>query len=148
MLFAVVRKLLIALSIMVVASFAAMAEEEVEAPFDKRSPAQAVIADQMGAFRARAHERAFSHAAPNLRKIFGSTERFIGMVKSGYGPIYDAMNWQFGRSRMRDGQLYQELLVTGPSGRSWKALYTMQQLEDGSWRIAGVRLIPGEAHST
>lgn len=121
---------------------------DVAAPEAMSSGAQSTIDSQMKAFGARDHAGAFSHAAPGLRKIFGSTERFIGMVKQGYGAIYDAKGWSFGRNRMKDGVLFQEVLITGPDGREWMALYEMQQQTDGSWKIGGVQLVPGSGRST
>ena len=119
-----------------------------EAPVELRSGAQNTIDQQFMAFRAREHEKAYSHAAPHLKQMFGSTERFIGMVKGGYGAIYDARNWQFGRSRMKDGVLYQEVIVSGPQGKDWMALYELKQQADGAWKIQGVRLIPASTRST
>lgn len=126
----------------------ALAFDEAEAPANLREPAQGTISSQMNAFQSQEHERAFGYASPDLQKLFGSTDRFIGMVKNGYGAIYGARGFSFGRSRLKDGLLYQELLVTGPDGREWLALYTMTQLADGTWRIAGVQLVPGAGHST
>lgn len=115
---------------------------DVEAPTQLRSAGQTTINGQFNAFRAREHEQAFSFAAPQLQKIFGDTNRFIGMVKQGYSAIYDARQWSFGRSRMKDGALYQEVLLEGPQGKNWKALYTLRKQEDGTWKIGGVRLVP------
>ncbi|MEM8749285.1 MAG: DUF4864 domain-containing protein [Pseudomonadota bacterium] len=126
---------------------AAHAQSE-QAPAAQRSGAQAVINSQINAFKTREHDKAFSHAAPNLQKIFGDTDRFIGMVKSGYGAIYGAQNWSFGRSGMQGETLYQEVLITGPNGREWLALYTMKQGSDGVWRIHGVQMKQGQAQST
>ena len=121
---------------------------DAAAPEAMSSGAQTTIDSQLKAFGARDHAGAFSHAAPSLQKIFGSTERFIGMVKNGYGAIYDAKGWSFGRNRMKDGILYQEVLITGPDGREWAAMYTMKQQADGSWKIGGVQLVLGAGRST
>lgn len=112
------------------------------------SDAQQVIDNQFNAFRARQHEEAFSYAAPALKKLFGTTDRFIGMVKSGYGAIYAARNWSFGRSRMDSGTLYQEVLLTGPKGGNWVALYALRQQEDGSWKITSVQIRKAVAQTT
>lgn len=115
---------------------------EAEAPAAMRGQAQSIIDGQFQAFRSRNHEKAFGYAAPTLQKMFGNTDRFIGMVKNGYGAIYDARRWSFGRSRMKDGDIYQEVLVSGPNGKDWMALYTVRKQKDGSWKIGGVRLVP------
>ncbi len=127
--------------------FSAFAQS-TEAPLELRSGAQAVIDSQISAFRAQDHAKAFSHAAPSLQKIFGSTDRFIGMVKNGYGAIYKARNWDFGRSGMQNDTLYQEVNIIGPFGKNWSALYTMKKGSDGVWRIHGVQMREGNAQST
>ena len=122
--------------------------QNTEAPLELRSGAQAVIDSQISAFRAQDHAKAFSHAAPSLQKIFGSTDRFIGMVKKGYGAIYKARNWDFGRSGMQSDTLYQEVNIIGPNGKNWSALYTMKKGSDDVWRIHGVQMREGNAQST
>ena len=119
-----------------------------EAPLELRTGAQAVIDSQISAFRTQDHAKAFSHAAPNLQRIFGSTERFIGMVKQGYGAIYAARNWDFGRSGMQSDTLYQEVNIIGPNGKNWTALYTMKRGTDGDWHIHGVQMRETNAQST
>ncbi|MEL7273844.1 MAG: DUF4864 domain-containing protein [Pseudomonadota bacterium] len=120
-----------------------------DVPSAKLQQLQMVIDNQITAFRTQKHEQAFSYAAPRLQTIFGSTERFIGMVKSGYGAIYGARNWQFGRSRQNGtSEVWQEVRLTGPQGRDWVALYTMRQMKDGTWRIAGVQIKKAEELST
>lgn len=109
---------------------------------------QTVIDSQITAFRGGKHETAFGFAAPSLQQIFGSTDRFIGMVKRGYGPIYGAKQWSFGRSRAQDDIILQEVLLTGPKGGNWIALYTLRKQDDGSWRIAAVQMKQAASRST
>ncbi len=110
--------------------------------------AQTVIRDQLSAFQAGEHERAFSHAAPNIRTVFETSERFVSMVKNGYPAIYDPENFSFGRNRMADDTIFQEVFVTGPKGQQWQALYTLQQQDDGSWKITGVHMNPSRGAAT
>ena len=110
--------------------------------------AQSIIEQQIQAFRAGAHERAFSYASPGIQRMFRSTDNFTAMVKRGYQPIYGAREWRFGRSKAEGRRLLQEVMLTGPDGRSWVALYTMVQDADGKWRIGGVRIVPGNDLST
>ena len=119
-----------------------------QVPEKVRSTTQMIIDDQFQAFRDRNHEQAFSYAAPTLQKIFGSTQRFIMMVKRGYGAIYDARSWSFGRSRLKEGTVYQEVLVNGPNGKEWVALYEVLKQPDGSWRIGGVKMVRANGTST
>lgn len=131
---------LLAATFMLSASHIAQAQE---AP-----GAQTVIERQIKAFRQGAHEQAFSYATPALQRMFRNPDNFIGMVKRGYMPIYGARDWRFGRNKAQGGRLLQEVMLTGPNGRSWVALYTMVQGSDGEWRIAGVRIVPGNDLAT
>ena len=126
----------------------AWAQSGPKLPPELQKTAETVIGGQISAFRAGDHEQAYSYAAPSIRQIFGSTARFIGMVKKGYGPIYGTRNWSFGRGEARGDALVQEVLLVGPQGRDWVALYTLRKQADGSWRIAGVQMKPAELQST
>ncbi|EFL90353.1 DUF4864 domain-containing protein [Ahrensia sp. R2A130] len=110
--------------------------------------AETVIGGQMRAFRARKHDEAFGYASPNIRKMFGNTDRFVGMVKSGYSVIYGAQSWTFGRNRLEGKVMYQEVDIIGPDGFAYAALYTLEKQADGTWRIAGVQVRKGAAVAT
>ena len=103
---------------------------------------QQVIADQIGAFQAGEHERAYSHAAPNIKGVFPTVERFISMVQTGYPMVYDPDSYVFGRNTQISGELYQEVIINDRSGKQWQAVYTLRQQEDGSWKITGVKINP------
>ena len=134
------RRLLLTAALVAAVSPAATADET--------GSAQAVIGGQIDSFKAERHGEAFSYATPGLRMMFRNEANFIRMVKKGYMPIYGARDYRFGRTRVDGATLYQEVLLTGPNGRSWVALYTMARAKDGSWKIAGVRLVPGNEQST
>lgn len=110
--------------------------------------AQTIIGGQITAFRTRDHDKAFGYAAPTIKKMFANTDRFIGMVKNGYGAIYGARNWNFGRGKSFGDTMVQEVLLVGPQGRNWIALYTLNKQSDGSWKIAGVQMKEGDGQST
>lgn len=59
---------------------------------------QGVIQDQINAFQSKDYERAFSHAGPTIRQIFETPDRFIGMVKNGYEPLFNPDSYAFSRS--------------------------------------------------
>ena len=126
----------------------AWAQSEPKLSPELQQTAESIIGGQISAFRAGDHETAYGFAAPSIKQIFGSTDRFIGMVKKGYGPIYGARNWSFGRGEARGDALIQEVLLIGPQGKDWVALYTLRKQSDGSWRIAGVQMKPAELQST
>ena len=117
-------------------------------PETLKTVTQDIIGGQINAFKAKDHDRAFGYAAPGIRQMFGTTDQFIKMVRSGYSAIYGAQNWSFGRGEIKDDIVVQEVLLTGPAGRDWVALYTLRKQDDGSWRIAGVQILPGAAQNT
>jgi hypothetical protein len=47
----------------------------------------------------------------------------------------------FGELTEQDGQTVQEVGVIGPDGVPRVAIYTLERQQDGSWRIAGCRLV-------
>ena len=140
----------IAVSILVILLTAGIvrAQSGPTLPTELQVEVQRIIGSQIQAFRSEDHEKAFSFAAPSIQQIFGSTDRFIKMVKKGYGAIYGARSWSFGRGEVRGDALVQEVLIMGPQGRDWVALYTLRKQPDGSWRIAGVQMKQAELQST
>ncbi len=105
------------------------------------SAIEQVIRDQMAAFARDDGEAAFAFATPGLRAMFGSAEMFMSMVRQGYQPVYRPRAVTFGELAEQDGQMVQEVGVIGPDGVPRIALYTMERQPDGTWRIAGCRLV-------
>ena len=103
-----------------------------------------VISDQLDAFLADDAARAYSHASPGIRQLFPGEERFMGMVQQGYPPIYRSRSREFLDLRQTALGPVQEVLLVDANGQAWLALYTMEQQPDGSWKIAGVRLVRQE----
>ncbi|MEM7693780.1 MAG: DUF4864 domain-containing protein [Pseudomonadota bacterium] len=106
-----------------------------------------IISAQLDAFRDGDAARAYSFAAPQIRRMFPTPERFIAMVRQGYKPVYEAREPVFLRSQtMGDGTFAQEVSLTDAAGRSWTALYTLAQQDDGGWKITGcfLREAPGQ----
>ncbi len=106
------------------------------------------IRAQLDAFQADDGGRAFTYATPQLRRLFGTPENFMAMVKGGYQAVYRPQSVEFLDARIIDGKTGQAVRFVGPDGRAVVAIYTMEQQPDGSWRIAAVQLIPtGELSS-
>jgi ketosteroid isomerase-like protein len=103
-----------------------------------------VISDQLDAFLADDAARAYSHASPGIRQLFPGEERFMGMVRRGYAPVYRSRSREFLDLRQTPLGPEQEVLLIDANGQEWLALYTMEQQPDGSWKIAGVRLVRQE----
>ena len=146
--FKVAKSACVSFMVILLATGIVRAQSEPTMPAELQTEAQRIIGSQIQAFRSEDHEKAFSFAAPSIQQIFGSTDRFIKMVKNGYGAIYGARNWSFGRGEVRGDALVQEVLIIGPQGRDWVALYTLRKQPDGTWRIAGVQMKQADLQST
>ena len=107
---------------------------------------QRIIAAQISAFRADDGATAYSYAAPVVRNIFPTPEIFMSMVKQGYSPVYRPQSFNFTEALIDPmGRPAQKMLVVGPDGKTYEALYSMEKQPDGTWRISGCTLleIPG-----
>ncbi len=106
------------------------------------------IESQLDAFQRDDGPQAFSYATPQLRRLFGTAENFMAMVRGGYQPVYRPQTVEFLDARIIEGRTGQAVRFVGPQGDAVIAIYTMEQQPDGSWRIAAVQLIPtGEVSS-
>ena len=99
-----------------------------------------VIEQQLDAFAADDATRAFSFAAPVIRQLFGSPERFLAMVKRGYPMVYRPASVAFLRPEAGDGEVLQDVQMQDADGAAWTASYRMQRQPDKSWRISGVEV--------
>lgn len=104
----------------------------------------AVIQSQLDAFRADDAATAYGFASPTIQRIFPSPDMFMGMVRTGYLPIYRHQRADFLAFGPVGGELAQRVLLIGPDGVPVVALYFMQRQPDGSWRINGVTLLEGD----
>ena len=110
--------------------------------------AQSVIARQLQAFLADAGEAAYSHAAPNIKRIFPNSEAFMSMVRNGYPQVQRPQNYEFGKAEVDGNRITQEVLILGPDGKDYRALYTLELQRDGVYRITGVSLRASNTFST
>lgn len=129
------------------AGFALQAEP---ARADDAATARAIIESQINAFLADDMVTAYSFAAPSIKRMYPDESRFFDMVKRGYQPVYRPGNFAFGRSKTAaDGSgLFQEVLIEGPDGQDWTALYSLERQPDGTFKINGVQMIKAAAPQT
>lgn len=114
----------------------------------EQKQAQEIIASQIEAFKSGQDAEAYSYASPVVKGFFPDVSIFMGMVKRGYQPVYNPKNYNFGRAKEpADGKVVQEVLLTGPDGKPWTALYEMVRQADGTWKINSVQLLPGDDSS-
>ena len=113
-----------------------------------RAAIREVIDKQIAAFRRDDGETAFSFAAPSIRHMFGTVDKFMDMVRGGYRPVYRPQAYRFGAITIADGMIVQKVHIVGPDGRAVTAFYIMEKQPDGTWRIAGCSLGAPEEQST
>ena len=95
-----------------------------------------VILGQLDAFRVDDAEKAFSFAAPQIKRVFGTPEMFLFVVRKSYRAVYRPKSFEFRDLTRIEGNIVQPLAVVGPTGVSETALYVMERQSDGSWKIA------------
>ncbi len=101
---------------------------------------QTVINSQMAAFAKDDFADAFTFAADNIQRMFGTPENFGVMVKRGYPMVHRAEDVRFGELRAEGNALWQRVLVKDGAGVVHALEYLM--ISDGdSWRIAAVQLV-------
>ncbi len=98
-----------------------------------------VISDQIAAFRADDFATAFSFASPNIKRLFGTSERFGAMVRSGYPMVWRPADVRFSDLQERGGRTVQDVLVIDQAGAPHLLEYEMIETEAG-WQIDGVRV--------
>jgi hypothetical protein len=127
------------LAALLLAAPAASGEAEVKS-------AQSSIEAQINAFRAGDNAAAYSYAAPNIKRIFPDVDRFMGMVQNGYQPVWKPRNYAFGKvEEISPSSIVQQVLLVGPDGKDYEAIYTLELQEDGTFRITGVSLRGSQA---
>ena len=107
-----------------------------------------VVEAQLDAFAADDAKRAFSYAAPAIREMFVTPEKFMAMVKSGYPAVYRPASVTFLNPEWIQGQLVQGVHLTDASGALWIAIYRFDRQPDKSWRISGCDVQPAAGKLT
>lgn len=102
---------------------------------------QSIIRKQIAAFLSDDAATAYSFASPAIQGKFVNQDVFFDMVKRAYQPVYRPGNFAFGRSKVSDSEIMQEVVIRAPDGKDWTALYQLTKQPDGSWKINAVRMM-------
>ncbi|MFN7093358.1 MAG: DUF4864 domain-containing protein [Allorhizobium sp.] len=104
--------------------------------------AQAVISGQISAFIAEDADTAYSFASPSIRSIYRTGSQFLNMVREKYPAVYRPGNCAFGRSKLVGGGelVLQEVMISADEGKDWTAIYEMRLMDDGVYKVNGVRM--------
>jgi hypothetical protein len=107
-----------------------------------------VIEAQLAAFAADDADKAFSYAAPGIRAMFVTAERFLAMVRQGYPVVYRPASVTFLKPEWIDRKLIQRVQMTDGAGAPWMVVYELERQADRSWRIAACVAARGAGRST
>ena len=111
------------------------------------SAIQAVIQNQMAAFKVDDWPTAFGFASPVVQQKFQNPEVFSQMVTGAYQPVYRPQTVEFRELKPSEYGPTQEVFVVGPDGLGYIAYYTMEKQADGTWRISGCYLMRAKDQS-
>ena len=109
---------------------------------------RAVIEAQLAALAADDAEKAFSYAAPGIRALFVTAERFLSMVREGYPVVHHPASVSFLKPEWIENKLIQRVQMTDAAGAPWMVVYEVERQADKSWRIAACVAARGAARST
>ncbi|MGN6582225.1 MAG: DUF4864 domain-containing protein [Rhizobiaceae bacterium] len=111
--------------------------------------AQTVIDSQIKAFLANDDQTAYSYASPRLQEIFPTVGAFMNMVERAYQPVWRPRSYAFGDAKEpAPGSVVQHVMVVGPDGKDYEAVYTLEKQPDGRFLITSVSLKATGAVST
>jgi hypothetical protein len=111
--------------------------------------AQTVIDSQIKAFQADNGALAYSFAAPGIKRIFPTVDAFMNMVDRAYQPVRKPRSYSFGKvEQTGPNAIMQQVLIVGPDGKDYEAVYTLELQPDGTFRITGCSLRASNTLST
>jgi len=102
---------------------------------------QTVVQSQLAAFAKDDADKAFSYAAPELRKSIGNSSAFMAMVKNSYPVVYRPASVAFLKPEGSGDDVIQRVQMLNASGASYLAVYSLQRQKDNTWRISGCALV-------
>jgi len=138
------------LRILAIATLVALSQTALADPAptkDEWTEIKRIIASQREALVNGDGERAFSFAAPSIRRQFGDVETFMRMVQQGYAALLDARYVEFLEGAVIGGEIVQPLRLVLPDGTVMVAIYGLQRQESGAWRISSCVIAPSTVRS-
>ncbi len=106
-------------------------------------PIQATIQSQIAAMAADDFAAAFTFAAPNIKGMFGTADRFEMMVRQGYPMVVAPRDVRMLELRSIAGNLWQRVLMVDQAGATHILDYMMVETPEG-WQIGAVQILPSQ----
>lgn len=98
------------------------------------------IQSQIDAFLVDDFATAFTFASPNIKQLFGSSDRFGQMVRNGFPMVWRPGEVQFLELRDINGALWQKVMIRDQAGALHMLDYQMIEGAEG-WQINGVQIL-------
>lgn len=105
-------------------------------PADEKT-VRTVVEAQLAAFAKDDGAKAFSYAAPNVRKAIGTADAFLTMVRRDYPVVYRPGSVAFLKAEGKDDDVVQRVQMLDANGDSYLAVYSLQRQKGNVWRITG-----------
>jgi len=109
---------------------------------------RAVISAQLKAFNDDDAEAAFATATPSVRAAVGNSDRFLALVRGNYPMVYRPAGFGFLPPEKEEGQVLQLVTIRDGDGKTWLALFSLEQQPDMTWRIGGCIVAENDWRST
>ena len=100
-----------------------------------------VVEAQLAAFAKDDAVKAFSYAAPNVRKAVGTADAFLTMVRREYAVVYRPASVAFLKAEGKEDDVVQRVQMLDASGSSYLAVYSLQRQKGNVWRITGCTVV-------
>jgi hypothetical protein len=105
----------------------------------------ATVQAQLDAFAQDDAEKAFSFAAPNIRKLMGNADHFLAVVRGQYQVVYRPASVAFIKPQGQRDSAVLRVQMTDSDGDAWIATYALQRQPNASWGITGCIVNPAGA---
>lgn len=130
-------RFVVAVAIGIVASAAAVRLGAAPVPEDEAQSVRSIIVTQLQAFADDDADGAFETTTPGVREAIGNAGHFLAMVRGAYPMMYHPESVTFMRPELLGGNVLQLAQIINGQGKSWLALYSLEQQPNASWRISG-----------
>ena len=138
------RRLVLSLALISALPFWTLPAAANPVPAKQAAQIQAVVQAQLKAFAADDAVRAFSFATPRIRKMFGTADTFLAMVRTSYPVVYRPSSVSFFKPEKIDGVWVQRAQMSDERGALWQVTYVLELQRDRSWRINGCEVAASE----
>ncbi len=135
-----VLTMLVAVGVSGLFMWQANAQAATFTPADEKN-VRSVVEAQLAAFARDDATKAFSYAAPNVRKAIGTASRFLSMVQNDYPVVYRPASVAFLKAEGDGDDVVQRVQMQDAEGNAWLAIYSLQRQKGNLWRITGCAVI-------